>query len=86
MTTMDYPVRTAAQLAPLLKAFRASRKLTQSDLAERLGVTQQALSALEREPQAASFERLLSVLSVLGVEIVLRDASTRGKTQSSGEW
>lgn len=83
---MEYPVRTAEQLAPLLKAFRGSRQLTQSGLAERLGVTQQALSALEREPQAASFERLLSVFSALGVEIVLRDATTGSSTKSSGEW
>lgn len=69
---MDYPVRTRDQLRPLIIAFRKARNLSQSSLAANLGVTQQALSALEGDPASASFERLLGLLSALDVDIVLR--------------
>lgn len=70
---MDYPIRTADQLAPILKAFRKSQGLSQIELSQKMGVTQQALSLLEAAPHRASFERLLSVLAALDVEIVLRE-------------
>jgi HTH-type transcriptional regulator / antitoxin HipB len=69
---MDYPVRTRDQLRSLLVAFRKARNLSQTILADDLGVTQQALSALENDPTSASFERLFNLLSALQVDIVLR--------------
>jgi HTH-type transcriptional regulator/antitoxin HipB len=72
---MDFPIRTADQLNVILRALRRARNLTQKELADRLGVTQQALSQLELDPQSASFERVLAVLSALGVTIVLRDGA-----------
>lgn len=69
---MDYPIRTRDQLRPLLIAFRKARNLSQATLADDLGVTQQALSALESNPASASFERLLGLLSALNVDMVLR--------------
>lgn len=68
----DYPVRTEQQLAQLIKSFRKTRGLTQADLALAQGVTQQAASALERNPSSASVGRLLRTLSAMGVELVLR--------------
>jgi HTH-type transcriptional regulator/antitoxin HipB len=77
----DYPVRTDQQMALLIKSFRKSRGLTQADLAQVQGVTQQAASALERNPSAASVGRLLRTLSAMGVELVLRekDSESAGK-------
>ncbi len=69
----DYPVRTDQQMALLIKSFRKARGLTQVDLAQAQGVTQQAASAFERNPSAASVGRLLRTLSAMGVELVLRE-------------
>lgn len=44
----DFTIRTADQLPLMLQAFRKQANLTQTDVAMRLGVTQQTLSALER--------------------------------------
>ncbi len=82
---MDYTVRTADQLPSILKAFRKANDLSQTALAGRLGVTQQALSELERAPQSASFERLLQLLSTLNVDIVLRARPSRA-TGASTTW
>jgi HTH-type transcriptional regulator/antitoxin HipB len=68
-----YAVHAAEQLPALLKAFRKEAGLTQGEVAARLGVTQQTLSALERNAQKVSAERLLHLLGILGVDMVLQE-------------
>jgi HTH-type transcriptional regulator/antitoxin HipB len=67
----EYPLRTAEQLSVLLQAFRKESGLTQSDVALRLGVTQQTYSTLERNAETVGVGRLLKLLGILGVELVL---------------
>lgn len=71
----DFTVRTAEQLPALLNAFRKQSGLTQQATAMRLGVTQQTVSSLERNASKVSADRLLKILGILGVELVLRDAT-----------
>lgn len=73
----EYTVRTPEQLPAILQAFRKQSGLTQSEVAIRLGVTQQTMSALERNAGAVSATRLMRLLSILGVELVLREHGTR---------
>jgi HTH-type transcriptional regulator/antitoxin HipB len=78
-----FTVRTADQLPSLLQGFRKETGLTQSDVALRLGVTQQTYSALERNAENIGAARLLKLLGILGVEMVLDKPipdPTRGKT------
>jgi len=87
----QYAVQTAEQLPALLKAFRKESGLTQTQVATSLGVTQQTLSALERNAQKVSAERLLHLLGILGVEMVLqgRQASSRNSStedEGAGGW
>jgi HTH-type transcriptional regulator/antitoxin HipB len=80
----DFSVRTAEQLPTLLQAFRKQSGLTQEEVALKLGVTQQTLSALERNADKVGAGRLLELLGILGVELVLRDgASGDGEPGSS---
>lgn len=71
----EFPVRTSEQLPGLLQGFRKQAGFTQVDVASRLGVTQQTLSSLERNATAVSAARLMKLLSILGVELVLRRPS-----------
>lgn len=84
----EFTVRTAEQLPALLQGFRKQAGLTQAAAAVRLGVTQQTFSALERNAAKVSAERLLALLSLLGVELVLREAGTSGASEplSSPDW
>jgi len=82
---MEYPVRIADQLKSILKAYRTSQGLTQAELSQKMGVTQQAYSLLESAPERASFERILSVLSTLGVEVILREKQNSAN-QAPREW
>lgn len=67
----EYHLRTAEQLSILLRAFRKESGLAQSEVALRLGVTQQTYSALERNAESVGVARLLKLLGILGVELVL---------------
>ncbi|MEG0194944.1 MAG: helix-turn-helix transcriptional regulator [Stenotrophomonas sp.] len=85
---MDRPlhtVRTAQQLAPLMRAFRRQAGLSQAELAKQLGISRQAVGALERDPASASFERLMRVWAVLGLEVSLQKRRAPDNT-STLEW
>ncbi len=71
---MNYPVKTLAQMRPLLQGFRKAAGLTQAAVAERLGVSQQSYAKLEADPSTASLERLFRVMHVLGIEMTLSSA------------
>lgn len=85
-----YTVRTPEQLPGLLKAFRKQAGLTQGQLATRLGITQQTLSALERNANKVSADRLLQLLAILGVEMVLQsrkqDADAKAPASGGAGW
>ncbi len=81
----QYTVHAAEQLPALLKAFRKESGLTQAQVAASLGVTQQTLSALERNAQKVSAERLLHLLSVLGVKMVLQGKEVPSRNPSAAE-
>ncbi|NLU16558.1 MAG: helix-turn-helix transcriptional regulator [Serratia liquefaciens] len=71
-----YPLKTLSQLRPLLVGFRKAKGLTQKDVSERLGVTQQTYARLESNPTSASLERLFRVFNVLGIEMVFSSELT----------
>lgn len=68
---MIYPIKTLSQLPLLLKGFRKEKGLTQTAIAERLGITQQSYAYFEANPAAATLERLYLVLRMLDVEVSL---------------
>ncbi|MGC6388910.1 helix-turn-helix transcriptional regulator [Ewingella sp. S1.OA.A_B6] len=67
--SVSYPLKTLSQLRPLLVGFRKAKGLTQREVSEKLGVTQQTYARLEANPAAASLERLFRVFNVLGIEM-----------------
>ena len=73
---MDYPVQLSSQLQQLLKSLRKSRKMTQAELARRLGVVQSRIADIERDPGAVSVEQLLQLLAMLGAQMVVREISS----------
>lgn len=80
----EFTVSTTAQLPTLLKAFRKTAKLTQADVAMRLGVTQQTVSAMERNAESVSAERLMKLMGILGVDLVLRARPAASPSSDTG--
>jgi HTH-type transcriptional regulator/antitoxin HipB len=73
---VNYLISIADQLAPQLRSLRKVRRLSQADLALKLGLSQSRIAAIERNPAAVSAGQLLDFLKVLGVDLVLRDTQT----------
>ncbi|PIW06942.1 MAG: transcriptional regulator [Comamonadaceae bacterium CG17_big_fil_post_rev_8_21_14_2_50_60_13] len=71
---MDYLISIPDQLVPQLRSLRKVRRLSQADLALKLGLSQSRIAAIERNPAAVRTGQLLALLKVLGVDLVLRDA------------
>jgi len=69
---MDYRIAILGQLAPQLRSLRKVRQLSQASLAQKLGVSQSRIAAIEHSP-AVSAGQLLEILNVLGVDLILRD-------------
>jgi HTH-type transcriptional regulator/antitoxin HipB len=78
-----FTVRAAAQLPPLLQAFRKEAGLTQTEVALRLGVSQQTYSAMERNADRVGTASLLKLLNILRVELTLVTPST-GTSPTAG--
>ncbi|MBE2244195.1 MAG: helix-turn-helix transcriptional regulator [Burkholderiaceae bacterium] len=70
---MDYAIQTPLQLSSHLRALRKARGLSQAELGLALGVGQTRVARIEGSPTAISVDQLLQLLSVLGVQLVLRD-------------
>ncbi len=65
------PLITALQLGQLLKSARKHRKLTQAQVATRLGLSQNRVSYLEQHPDELSFKQLLGWCAAVGLELRL---------------
>ncbi len=67
-------ITEAGQLRTHLLAFRRAQRLTQADLAIRLGVSKQRISAIESAPERVTVGQFLAVLRALRVELHLAAA------------
>lgn len=64
-------IRNALDLGSAVRLRRKSAGLTQAELAEVAGVGKRFLSELERGKPTAEFQKVLQVLSVLGLDLSL---------------
>jgi HTH-type transcriptional regulator/antitoxin HipB len=79
------PLFTAAQLGLLLKAARKRRKLTQAQVAGRLGLSQNRVSHLELHADELSFKQLLGWCAAVGLELHLAEREAPAP-ESAAEW
>ena len=77
------PLVTALQLGQLLKAARKRRKLTQAQVAGRLGLSQNRVSHLELHADELSFRQLLGWCAAVGLELHLAE---RNSSAPATEW
>lgn len=79
---MDYAVHTPRQLGQVLKGERSMQRLSQAEIATRVGLLPKTVSKLERDPDTATLESLFKLLSSLQLELVVRSKSA----SSVSEW
>jgi HTH-type transcriptional regulator / antitoxin HipB len=80
---MRQTLTTPAQVGEILRSRRKSRRAAQAMLAEKLGISQSRLSILEANPAGLTLDRLLALAKLLGLEVVLQDATER---RPKAEW
>lgn len=94
MSSMSYPIATAAQLRAMLRALRKSRALSQAAVGQLLGVNQKRVARIESTPGKTSFDQITQLVSALGGRLVieaLRPLATppapgRGRRKITGTW
>ncbi len=90
MSTRIQVITTASQLGTLLQGARKSRKLTQAQLGERLGLSQKRLSELELAPGTLSVDQLMGICAQLGLQLSVQPRDdgqpTRAKPSSTAVW
>ena len=79
----SFVVRTPGQLIPIFSAFRRRNGLSQAELARLIGVSQQTVSQLERNPDKATLERLLRAFAAMDVEIVVQSKGTAANSDGA---
>jgi HTH-type transcriptional regulator/antitoxin HipB len=85
---LDHIVRTPQQLASILKGWRTRRKLTQQDVAAKVGIKQSTVSVIEKDASHTEVDTLYKLLSALGAELVIRErgGSPKSRRARSREW
>ncbi|CAB3769939.1 helix-turn-helix domain-containing protein [Paraburkholderia humisilvae] len=78
------PLVTALQLGQLLKAARKRRKLTQAEVAARLGLSQNRISYLEQHADELSFRQLLGWCTTVGLELWLGERESPESASKTG--
>ncbi|AKJ69631.1 transcriptional regulator [Pandoraea thiooxydans] len=84
-TLPSQPLLTALQLGQLLKVARKRRKLTQAQVAARLGLSQNRVSYLEQHPDEMSFKQLLGWCAAVGLSLRLGERESLESAPST-EW
>jgi len=77
-------ISTPKQVGTNLASRRKHLKLSQAEVASRLGLSQNRLSELESRPETLTVEQLLALLNVLGLELGMRERDSVAKTKA--EW
>ncbi len=80
---MNQAIRTSGQLGPTLRTLRQARGWSQSALGERLGLSQERISAIERHPERITVQQLLTVLMVLDAQLRV---DSRPAMPAPGPW
>jgi HTH-type transcriptional regulator / antitoxin HipB len=85
---MNQIISVPSQVGLVLKAERKSAKLSQKQLAAKLGLSQNRLSELETDPGSMRVDQLLDFFHVLGLELQVRPRGSVGQqpTPPSVEW
>jgi HTH-type transcriptional regulator / antitoxin HipB len=72
------------QVGQILRARRKARRVSQQQLAAKLDLSQNRLSEIESGVAPLTLERLITLASVLGLQLVLQDKAD--ESEPAAEW
>ena len=83
MQGIGVKITSPEMLAQALKNIRKERQLSQSTVADSVGVKQATISGFENRPEASRVETLFKLLTALDLELHLSD---RNSKQTESGW
>jgi HTH-type transcriptional regulator/antitoxin HipB len=72
-------ITTLGQIGTILASRRKYLKLSQAEVADRIGLSQNRLSVLESEPDSLTARQLLALLNTLDLEMIITERGTEPK-------
>lgn len=82
---MNQLLAVPSQVGLVLRAARKTAKMSQKQLAAKLGLSQNRLSELETDPASLRVDQLLAVLSALGLELLVQTRGGPPAADGAGE-
>ena len=76
-------MRAAGQLGPALKALRQAHGWSQTELGRRVGLSQERISTIERQPERVTVGQLLTVLMALDAQL---QVERRSRAPAARPW
>jgi len=70
---MQFPIKTLMQLKSVIQSLRKRKGMTQQDIADILGIKQQAYARIESKPSSTSVEKLFQILNILDSDLIVAD-------------
>ena len=79
-------IHTPEQLGAILRDQRRARKMSQSEVATRLDISQSWFSELEQNPAELNLARLLVLAKTLGLEVMIRSQEVKPSSTQGEDW
>jgi len=86
---MQQIISLADQFTPILQAARKATGLSQTELGQRLGLSQSRMSVIELDPSSIALDQLLRLCGALQLELVVQTKAPpapAADTTASAEW
>ena len=75
-------ITNPGQIGEILRGRRKARRISQEQLAKKLGVSQSRLSAIEAGTTALTVDRLIALANVLDLQLVVQDRASKPSPQT----
>jgi len=75
-------ITNPGQIGEILRGRRKARRVSQEQLAKKLGVNQSRLSAIEAGTAALTVDRLIALANLLDLQLVVQDKANKAEPQT----
>ena len=84
---MKQVISVPDQLGHILQSSRKSARLSQSLMAEKLGISQSRISAMELDPASISLGQLIAMMTALDLEMIVQSKPSVAQiSDQTAEW
>lgn len=80
---MSIPIRTTGDLGPVLRRLRKARGWSQAQLGQRIGLSQERVSAIENHPERVNLDTLLTLAMALDAQFSIAARSEAPAAQTA---